>query len=148
MIRKMKKEDKEVFLNMTEMFYASDAVLHPIPQKHHKDTFNEIMRSNVYLEGYIFEFNDKPVGYAITAKTYSQEAGGITLWIDELYVLKEYRSNGLGKEFFNYLKTTMDSSIVRLRLEVEPDNKRVIGFYQRIGFSELKYGQMFVDRRN
>lgn len=146
MIRKMRKEDEQTFLNMTELFYASDAVLYPLPPKHHIDTFNEIMRSNVYLEGYILEYEDKPVGYAITNKTYSHEAGGITLWIDDIYILKEYRSKGIGKEFFNYLKLTLGTSVARLRLEVEADNKRAIKFYRKIGFSKLKYVQMFMDR--
>ncbi len=148
MIRKMKKEDAEVFFSMTELFYASDAVMQPIPQEYHIDTFNEIMHSNIYLDGYIFEFEDKPVGYAITTKTFSHEAGGITLWIDELYVLQEYRSKGLGKEFFKYLKTTLDTSIVRLRLEVEADNDGAIKLYENMGFEKLEYDQMFKDRTN
>lgn len=146
MIRKMRNDDVEVFYRMAELFYASDAVLHPIPKKHHIDTFNEIMRSNVYLEGYIFELENQPVGYAITTKMYSQEAGGISLWIDELFLMKEYRSKGLGKEFFNYLKTTLDTSIVRLRLEVESENEGAIKLYQNMGFSKLDYEQMFIDR--
>jgi ribosomal protein S18 acetylase RimI-like enzyme len=147
-IRKMKKEDAEIFFEMSELFYASDAAIHPIPQKYHIDTFNEIMRSNVYLEGYIFEVKDKPAGYAITTKTFSHEAGGITFWIDEIYVLKGYRSNGLGKEFFNFLKATLDTSVVRLRLEVETDNERAIKLYENMGFKRLEYDQMFKDRTN
>ncbi len=146
MIRKMKKEDAEIFFNMSELFYASDAVINPIPQKNHIDAFNEIMRSNVYLEGYIFEYEDKAVGYVITTKTYSHEAGGITLWIDELFVLEEYRSKGIGMEFFNYLKTALDTSIIRLRLEVESENERAIKFYQKMGFNVSEYGLMFKNR--
>lgn len=81
-------------------------------------------------------------------KEWEIEAGGITLWIDELYVLKGYRSKGLGKEFFNFLKTTLDTSIVRLRLEVDSDNERAIKLYENIGFKRLKYDQMFKDRKN
>lgn len=148
MIRKMKKEDAEIFYKMAEQFYASDAVLHPIPKKHHFDTFNEMMRSNVYLEGYIFEYNNKPVGYAITSKMFSQEAGGIMLWIDEIYIMEEYRSIGLGTEFFNYLKTTLDASIVRLRLEVEKDNERAKKLYKKMGFRPLEYDQMMLDLKD
>lgn len=147
MIRKIRQEDETIFTHMAELFYASEAVLHPIPKKHHIDTFKELMRSNVYIEGYIFEFNEKPAGYAITSKMFSQEAGGITLWIDELFVMEEYRSKGLGKEFFNYLKTTLDPSIVRLRLEVERENQGAIKLYQKMGFSKLDYEQMFLDRK-
>ena len=148
MIRKIKKEDKDIFIRMTEEFYASPAVLHPIPEKNHRDAFAEIMRSGVYLEGYLFEFDGKPAGYAITAKSYSHEAGGITLWIDELFVLEEYRSKGIGSEFFSYLKATLDPSVARVRLEVESDNHRAIRFYRRIGFTELEYNQMYVDKND
>lgn len=148
MIRKMKNEDEEIFYKMTDLFYASDAVIHQISQKSHVDTFNEIMRSNVYLEGYIFEFEGEPVGYAITTKTFSHEAGGITLWIDEIYVGEGYRSKGLGKEFFNLLKETLDISIVRLRLEVESGNERAKKLYEDMGFEKLEYDQMIKDRKN
>ena len=146
MIRKMKREDKDIFLHMTNQFYASDAVLHPIPEEYHKDAFEEIMRSDVYLEGYILEMGGKPAGYAMTAKTYSHEAGGITLWVDELFISGQYRSRGLGTEFFNYLKAHMDPSIARVRLEVESDNHRAIRLYRRVGFTELEYNQMYVEK--
>lgn len=145
MIRKMRKEDMEVFLSFTEMFYTSDAVLQPIPQSYHIDAFEEIMRSDIYLDGYIFEFDTKPVGYAMTAKTYSHEAGGLVLWIEELYVLEEYQSKGIGREFFRYIKSVVDTSIVRLRLEVESENTRAIKFYKKMGFNALEYDQMIKD---
>lgn len=142
----MRNEDRETFFNLAKMFYASDAVLNKVPHNHHTATFNEIMRTNVYLEGYIFELDGKAVGYAITTKTFSQEAGGITLWIDEIYILSEHRSKGLGNEFFSYLQSTLDDSIVRLRLEVETDNERAKRLYQNLGFEKLEYDQMIKDR--
>lgn len=145
MIRKMIKDDAEIFYSMTEKFYASDAVLHSIPSKHHIDAFNEIMRSDTYLEGFIFEFEDKPVGYALIAKMYSHEAGGITLWIDEIYVLDEFRSKGLGREFFKHLNSRPGSPVVRLRLEVEPYNEKAIKLYKEMGFDLLEYQQMYKD---
>lgn len=146
MIRRMTIEDREKFCTMAELFYASDAVLQPIPKEHHIHTFDEMMLSDCYLEGYIFEYHKKPAGYALLAKTYSHEAGGITVWIDELFVMEEYRSKGLGKAFFKHLKSTLDPSVVRVRLEVESNNERAIGFYHKLGFEEIQYGQLFKDR--
>lgn len=145
LIRTIKKEDKEIFYKLTELFYASEAVLQPIPKKHHVDAFEEMIRSDDYLQGYIFEINEKPVGYAITSKMYSQEAGGMTLWIDELFILKEYRSKGLGKQFFRYLKNNLASSVKRLRLEVEKDNEIAIKLYEKMGFHKLQYEQMYLE---
>lgn len=146
MIRKITKEDEEIFYQMAELFYSTDAVLHPIPKEHHIKAFQEMMRSDMYVEGYIFEYEGKAAGYAITSKMYSQEAGGITLWIDELFVLKEFRSKGLAKEFFTYLKNTVDSTIVRLRLEVEEYNEVAKKLYEKIGFNKLRYEQMILER--
>lgn len=145
MIRKMNVEDREVFYDMTKKFYNSESVLSDIPFQYHVDTFNELAKSNNYIQGYIFSLNDQVAGYALTSKYYSHEAGGLTLFVDELFVLEGFRSQGLGKAFFKYLKENVEASIVRLRLEVEADNKKAIKLYNNEGFTFLQYNQMIKD---
>ncbi len=145
MIRKIEANDRELFYELTKEFYDSDSVLSPIPFQSHVDTFNELMVSDNYISGYILTQDDKNVGYALTSKYYSHEAGGLTLFVEELFILKPYRSQGLGKEFFKYLTVNSDSNIVRLRLEVESKNKRAIDLYGRQGFDVLDYKQMIKD---
>lgn len=142
MIRKLNREDRELFLDLTAEFYSTDAVSHPIPYEFHEKTFDELMRSDDYMEVFILEYNGKSAGYCMIAKTYSQEAGGMVMWIEELYILREYRSKGLGKELFRFLEETKDDSIARLRLEVEADNNIAKSLYQKMGFKELEYQQM------
>ena len=103
MIRKLERKDKDLFLRLTRDFYASDAVLHSIPDAYHINAFEEMMRSEQYAEGYLIEQDARPAGYALLAKTYSHECGGMVLWIEEIYIAPEFRGNGLGKEFFDYL---------------------------------------------
>lgn len=148
MIRTITKDNKEIFLELTKAFYASDAVLHPIPEENHIKTFNELMRSDEYINCFIFEYDNKSVGYALTAKSFSQECGGFILWIDELFVLPEYRSNGLGTEFFAFLKQRIDSSVARVRLEVEPENKKAMKLYRNLEMKKLPYLQMIKDLNN
>lgn len=144
MIREMTKADRELFLKMTKAFYTSDAVLHDIPDTYRESTWAELMRSRDYAEGYIFEHRGEPVGYALLAKTFSQEAGGMVVWVEELYVLPEYRSKGLGREFFDFLKERKNVS--RVRLEVEPENERAVKLYEKMGFEVLPYMQMIIER--
>lgn len=54
---------------------------------------------------YFWKDNQK-AGYALLAKMFSQEAGGEVIWIDEIFVLPQFRSIGLGSEFLNLLKRT------------------------------------------
>lgn len=141
----MTENDKELYIAMAEEFYNSDAVLHPIPRDHFEKTANEALRSDEYAEIYLLEYEGETAGYGLTARTFSQEAGGQVLWIEELYIRKEFRSKGLGREFFSSLEDKNRGEIVRLRLEVEADNTRAISLYERLGYEVLDYVQMVKD---
>ena len=96
MIRKIEKDDKELFLRLTRAFYASPAVLHSVPDSYHTAVFEEMMRSDVYAEGYFLLADDGTVsGYALLAKTYSHEAGGLVVWIEEIYTAPKRAEKGL-----------------------------------------------------
>lgn len=92
MIRKFVPEDREDYIRFSTEFYNSSAVDKPVPREHFEQGFDEMMRSDVYVQGYMLVCDGNNVGYCVTMKTYSVEAGGITIWIDELFVLEEYRS--------------------------------------------------------
>lgn len=142
MIRKLNLCDKELYVGLAEEFYCSAAVTHNIPLKSIQDTFDELMADDRYLEGYIIECDGVAAGYSLLAKTFSQEAGGIVLWVEEIYVLPTFQGKGLGSEFFKFLSSRASNGIARLRLEVEPDNNSAIKLYSRLGFSPLEYKQM------
>lgn len=142
MIRKMTEKDKELYIEMAGEFYASDAVLHPIPGEHFEKTVEEALRSDAYAEIYILEYEGKTAGYGLTARTFSQEAGGPVLWIEELYIREAFRSRGLGREFFSYLEEKNRGKAARIRLEVEADNTRAESLYERLGYEVLDYVQM------
>lgn len=145
MIRKIKKEDKSAYLSMAKQFYSSEAVDHDVPERYFIDTFDALMRSDHYASGYIIEYENHTVGYALLAKTFSQEAGGMVLWIEELFVMSEYRCNGLGHEFFAYLKNNLHDNIKRIRLEIADSNKKARSLYEQIGFEALPYSQLIKD---
>ena len=81
MIRKIEERDREDFLRLSAEFYASPAVLHDIPASRHEAVFDEFMRGSAYTDGVILEADGKTVGFGITAKTYSREAGGRVLTV-------------------------------------------------------------------
>lgn len=143
MIKKFTPADKADYIRFATEFYNSEAVDKPIPQSHFEEGFEEIMRSDTYVQGYMLVFDGKNVGYCITMKTYSIEAGGITIWIDELFVLPEYRSKGLGRELFKFIETNGDKKLRRIRLEVEEENSRAVSLYKKMGFVPAPYDGMW-----
>ena len=142
--RRADAEDRDIYLQMADEFYHSEAVLHDVPHENFENAFAEIMRSDDYLVCYIFEADGNIAGYALLMKTYSQEAGGVAVWLDELYVKEAYRSKGIGSAFFEFLQN--EHPAARYRLEVEPSNKRAAQLYKRMGYEPLEYVQYVKDR--
>ena len=145
MIREITKADRNLYLLFAQAFYSLGAVAHPIPRSHLLATFDHLMENDTYAKAYIIEFNQKPVGYALTAKTFSQEAGGFVIWIEELFILPEYRGKGLGTEFFQFVKKHIEPTVARIRLEVTEENREAIALYEKQGFEFLPYKQMVKD---
>ncbi|MBC8589070.1 GNAT family N-acetyltransferase [Paratissierella segnis] len=139
-IRKIASKDKDIFLAMSREFYSSEAVLHDIDNEYHNRAFKELMRSDMYLDCYMFEADSKIIGYALLNKTYCREAGGPAVWIEELYIVPEYQGRGCGSYFFKWMEKHIPTQ--RYRLEVEPDNKRAMMLYDKMGYQKLPYVQM------
>ncbi len=144
--RKIRPEDREEYLAMADAFYHTDGVIRPIPRAHLEAGFEELMRSEQYAYAYMCEADGEAVGYALIAKTFSQEAGGIVLWVEELFIKDGYRDKGLGKAFFAHFFDTLPAEVKRVRLEIELDNARAIAVYKSFGFDFFEYDQMIWER--
>ena len=143
MIRRITPADREIYLQMAHDFYHSEAVLHPVPDAYFVRTFEEMMRSQDHARCLIFEAGGRIAGYALLAITWSQEAGGRAVWVEEIYLLPEFRGQGMAKAFFAELRQLEPAA--RYRLETEPDNARAEKLYKSMGFEELGYKQLVMD---
>lgn len=142
-IREITAADREAFLELMNEFYHSEAVLHPVPRVYMERSFAELMRSGEYLQAWFLEAGDAPAGYALISRSFSPEAGGIVIWLEELYLRPDYRGRGMGGEFLDWMKENVPAA--RYRLEVEPDNHRVKALYARHGFEVFPYQQMVLE---
>lgn len=145
MIRRINENDRSVMLDMFDEFYHSPGVLHAVPKSHFERTLNEVYSGSPFIDCYIFEQNGKAAGYGQLSLTYSNEAGGICVWLEEIYVRPAFQGKGLGSEFLNFVKNEYKNA-ARLRLEIEPDNDGARKLYKRMGFSELEYQSMIIDK--
>ncbi len=144
-IREIREDDRKTYLKLANDFYNSSACLHPIEIKKLENSFDYILKSKVYADLYMLEVNNRIIGYCMVSKTYSQEAGSMVLWAEELYIIEEYRSKGIATKVFNYLfKKYKDYS--RIRLEVTKENEGAMKLYKRLGFDVFEYVQMIVER--
>ena len=145
MIRDIRPEDREAFLSMVRQFYLSDAVEHQVDETNFVTTFDAAMNLSPYIRILILEEKGVPVGYAQLSFTYSNEAGGMAILIEELYISRTLRGRGMGRRFFAFLEQEYPT-VKRFRLEVQKDNVRAIRLYKELGYQSLRYKQMIKDK--
>lgn len=144
-VRDIRKEDFNDFMDMCRDFYSGDAVDHVVDSSNFKKTFNELMEKNPLIRAIIVEVEDKCAGYAQLSFTWSNEAGGFVVWLEEIYIKPEFRGMKLGTELINFILNEYKNKASRFRLEVSPANDSAARLYSRLGFKPLNYRQMTIE---
>lgn len=142
MIREINATDKDFFVSSCEEFYSSPAVIHSVPRENFEKTFDNLMNKTPFARCFIYELDGQRVAYFLLAITYSNECGGIVVWGEEMFVKAEFRSHGIGKEFFSYVENEYKNVAKRFRLEVTKENERAASLYKKLGYDYLDYLQM------
>lgn len=141
-IRKIERRDKPEIMRMMRGFYDSPAVIHQVPEAVLSQDIEDCMGECPYIEGFVFEEDLVLAGYAMIAKSYSTEFGGLCVWIEDLYIETAFRGMGIGSQFFQYIEHEYAGKAVRFRLEVAKDNENAIGVYEKNGYKKLGYVEM------
>lgn len=90
---------------------------------------------------YVCEIDGKIVSQIMTTFEWSDWRNGNFIWIQSVYVHKDYRKQGLFKYMYNQIKKICDSSdeYVGLRLYVETHNESAKKTYESLGMEKCDY---------
>ncbi|TAE76098.1 MAG: GNAT family N-acetyltransferase [Bacteroidetes bacterium] len=98
-------------------------------QKMLEDGFGE----NPIFGGYVAEIDNKIVGMAIYYYRYSTWKGRV-LYLEDLYIMPEYRRLGIGEAFFDVLiQYAKNTNCARITWQVLDWNTPAIKFYEKLG---------------
>ena len=140
-IRKMETRDTEEVFEMMREFYDSPAVFHTSSDAVLRKDIEDCISDMPLVEGFVFEEDEKLLGYAMTALNYTTEYGGISVWIEDIYLKPEARGKGIATDFFAFIEKQYPQA-VRFKLEVEQENEVAIAAYRRNGYSISPYFEM------
>jgi GNAT superfamily N-acetyltransferase len=87
----------------------------------------------------VLDIQGQVSGYALLIAFWSNELGGDTCVVDELFVLPEHRSHGHGRSLFAAIARgdLWPTPIAAIALGVTPDNVRARRLYERLGFAAV-----------
>jgi ribosomal protein S18 acetylase RimI-like enzyme len=143
--------DDDRIVELSLRLYEEDPAEAPVPRESVQRTLS-VLRAEPIRGRVLVCAGAEPagriVGYAIVVSFWSNELGGETCEIDELFVERAFRGMGLGSELLERLaddRTLWPRRPVALSLQVTPDNARARALYERLGF-RLRKNSMLVRR--
>ena len=94
--------------------------------------------SRVYAEAISAEIDSKIVGFALFLPNYSTFLTKPGIYLEDLFVLPEYRRRGIATAMLSYLgKLAVERDAGRLEWSVLDWNENAIAFYQKMGAEVL-----------
>ncbi len=94
--------------------------------------------SNPYIEAILAEYSGQAVGFALFFHNYSTFLTKPGIYLEDLFVLPEFRRKGIGKAILSYLaQLTISRDGGRLEWSVLDWNESAIAFYENMGASVL-----------
>ena len=78
-----------------------------------------------------------PVGLAVAQLVVSTAQGGLSAWIEDVYVRPAWRGRGVGRSLLEHLLDwARVAGATRAQLLADRDNAAAIGFYRRLGWCD------------
>ena len=91
-----------------------------------------------YIEAIVAARADQVVGFVLFFHSYSTFLTKPGIYLEDLFVLPDYRSQGIGKALLTHLaRLAVDRDCGRLEWSVLDWNQPAIGFYKRMGATIL-----------
>lgn len=120
--------DISTITQMMQDFYAIDN--YPMNIEVAKELFHEFISNEHLGKSWLIYYENEIVGYLILTFVFSFEYSGKIAFIDELFIKKNARGKGIGKEAIQFIQQEVPKlSLKLLYLEVEPHNENAQKLY-------------------
>ncbi len=106
-------------------------------------TVKELQPSRGKGSVYVFERDQKLVGYCVLVNCWSTEQCGTTIVADEFWVVPEVREQDLAADFFQLLAKVAPAGSKSIRIEL-PRGRRSVAPYVKMGFREAGRDVLFL----
>lgn len=134
-IRPAAAADLECLLALQATYYREDGYTH-----HHsaaRRAWAGLLADDRQGRAWVVEADAGAVGYVVVTFGYSLEYLGRDAFVDEIYIAREYRGQGLGRAALTEAEEACRvAGVGALHVEVESDKQLAIDLYRRRGFAD------------
>ena len=142
-VRKAAPSDGALILSLVDALAAYEK-LAPPDAGARKRLLGDLFSDRPRLECYIAESGSRPAGYAFVLETYSSFLALPTLYLEDLFVLPEFRGKKAGYELFTaVVREANKRGCGRMEWTVLDWNELAIKFYKRLGATHMKEWHLY-----
>lgn len=128
--------DVDSILGMMHGLQQDDPWSVPFREQEVRRTVLELLEDPSVGRFFMISRGESCVGYLVLSFDFSLEYGGKNAWIDELFVVPQFRGQGIGADAVGFaIEAAEHSGAKVLHLEVNRGNPAV-DLYKRCGFQE------------
>jgi ribosomal protein S18 acetylase RimI-like enzyme len=133
--RSAAESDTATLLQFMRAYYAFDG--HGFDEQKARVALTTLLRNANLGRVWLILDGEASVGYVVICFGYSLEWLGRDAFVDEFYLLPEYRRRGWGRKTMAFVEDAARSLNVRaLHLEVVRQNTAALEVYRKLGFKE------------
>jgi GNAT superfamily N-acetyltransferase len=131
------RDDVSVLLTLIRALAAYEKKPHKVVATE-ADLLRDLFGPQPKFRALIAEWDGTPAGYSSFFYFYSTYEGRSALFLEDLFVLEEFRGHGIGKSLLAAVaKLAVDEGCFGLRWEVLDWNHPAIEFYEKLGATFL-----------
>ncbi|MGC4122462.1 MAG: GNAT family N-acetyltransferase [Myxococcales bacterium] len=136
MWRIARQGEDDAIVGMCLELYREDPGPVAVTDAQIRKTLAVLRREPVRGRAVVCELEDRPIGYALLVAFWSNELGGEICEVDELFVMRDHRSQGHGRALFAAIERgeVWPAPPVAIALGVTPGNARARRLYEGLGF--------------
>ncbi len=137
LIRTTTPDDVTILFQLIQALAEYEKLAHTVTGNAEK-LKSHLFGDRTYAEAILAEYNSISVGFALFFPNYSTFLTQPGIYLEDIFVLPEYRGKGIGKALINYIaKLAVERGCGRMEWTVLDWNEPAINFYQKIGADVL-----------
>lgn len=125
--------DLWVLLDLVQKFHETEKL--SFDRTIESDVLTHFLTDESLGQAWLIQYEHEVIGYILLTLGYSLEYRGRDAFIDELYLLPEYRRQGIGTQTLAFAEDACRVlGVQALHLEVDFDNPNAQSLYDKVGY--------------